>query len=522
MQASWVQTVLAPLADQPVKAGITGQQLSFSAVCTDSRHVVPGALFVALRGERFDGHAFVARALAAGATGLVVQRETPVAPEADQVPCWRVPDTLQALRTLAAAWRRRFSLSVVAVAGSVGKSSTKEVLAALVRADGRCVLATRGSENGYLGLALTALRLRPQHEVAVIEIGIDAPGAMQEHLSWLQPQYAVLTPLGEEHLEALGSLEQVYREQCRLPHDVLARGGVAVLLGGDVELRHGFHRASGVRWCDWRSTAEAAQPKAHIRAATAGDLTGHYDPETHRLCLEGMGLDDLCLTPPGPGAHSALNLLLATCMARALGIPPAAITRGAAAVPPLAGRGEVHHLPRQVTLLFDAYNANPGSMRAALAWAAQQRRAAQAPAHMPQPAPEAAHDGPRRLWLVLGDMLELGAQSQALHRALVAAVLQAQPDAVLLVGTEMQALAAVLQTAHFAGQLRHVAATEVDGLAAHLATELQVGDVVLLKASRALRFERISAALPVALQATAMTTAAQSLVAAVPDGDASA
>jgi UDP-N-acetylmuramoyl-tripeptide--D-alanyl-D-alanine ligase len=428
--------------------------LEFSGVTSDSRGDVAGRLFVAIAGERFDGHAFVEQAVRAGAAGAIVQREWAAA-HAPQVPVYAVDDTLAAYRRLAGAWRRRFDIPVIAIGGAAGKTTTKDLIAALLRGRYRNVLATEGSRNGYLGLAMTLMELRPEHDAAVIEIGIDAPGAMAEHAELVQPGLALVTMIGPEHLASLGDVATVAAEEGRLLDWTSAHGGVICVNDADPWLAPYAARATRYRLAD---TPAGAGPE---------DLRGMA--EDGRLALFGLGFGGEELALPLPGRHNALNLLAAVSIAARLGLNSDQIRTGLATFRPPFARSNLVDLPRGVTVLADYYNASPVSMPAAFAALAEL--------------------GERRRWLCLGDMLELGADELKLHAALAAPIRQLGAHGVLLYGERMAALAEALKKTGFAGICEHF--DDKAELAEFLVGRIEAGDAVLIKGSRGMRLEEV-------------------------------
>lgn len=200
----------------------------FTRAITDSRKIEPGCLFVALAGESFDGHDFIPQAIAKGARGVICRKSTQVTPQKDFC-IFPVDDTLQAYRALGAAWRKQFSLPVVVVAGAVGKTSTKEILSAVLRGRFPSVLRTQGSQNGFVGIPMTLLELAPEHGAAVIEVGIDEIGAMDAHMKIVGAQAAVLTLIAPEHLEKLLDIPTVAREEGIALTTVAATGGLVAI-----------------------------------------------------------------------------------------------------------------------------------------------------------------------------------------------------------------------------------------------------------------------------------------------------
>ncbi|MEK6579215.1 MAG: Mur ligase family protein, partial [Bdellovibrionota bacterium] len=204
----------------------------FSLVTTDSRKIQRGCLFVALKGDRFDGHAFIDSAIRSGAAGILVKKGTKIPKSGPPIEIFEVDDTLEAYRALAGAWRREFDIPVVVVAGSVGKTTTKELLTSLLRAKWPNVLKTEASQNGFIGVAMTLLELRPEHDAAVIEVGIDEPGAMEKHIPLICANAVVLTAIGPEHLEKLIDIETVAKEECKA-FELIAKTGGTVFVNLD-------------------------------------------------------------------------------------------------------------------------------------------------------------------------------------------------------------------------------------------------------------------------------------------------
>lgn len=422
-----------------------------TALEVDSRNVRSGALFAALPGERTDGRRFVAAAAAAGAVGAIVPADY-----ADDVPpgfaLFRVPDTERALRDVGRAQRRAFTGPVVAVVGANGKSTTKELLAAILSGRFR-VHRTRGSENGRLGLGMTLGGLGPQVNAAVVEIGIDRPGEMDAWLELVDPTAGVLTHIGPEHMEWMGSLDVVAREECRLFAYLAARGGPYAWPADEA--------------------AAAAQPFSHapgaipvgpggrtrLRCEPDGSLTvEHHDGTVWRL------------RSPLPGAHNRQNLAAAAAVAHALGLTEAEATAGLAGFSPLPLRSRIDHLGDDITVLVDCYNASPDSFSAAVALVAEL-------------------GGARRLALV-GDMRELGAAAEAAHEAVGEALARAGFAVVAaLRGAHTRDLLDAYRAVNPNGHGIEVA--DAEEARAAVAGLLQPGDRLLVKASRGVRLEAV-------------------------------
>jgi len=413
-------------------------------VSTDTRTVATGDLFVALVGERFDAHDFVSEAVAKGAAALVVSRAEPAASLG--VPVYLVGDTLTALGRLGRYRRRAWGKRVIAVAGSNGKTSTKELLAAALGSVHR-VHASKGNLNNQVGVPLTLLALPDEADVAVVEMGTNMPGEIALLRAIGEPDVALVTSIGEEHLEGLGDLAGVLREEAAIFDGVR----LAVTPASQPEV------------------AEAARGKA-ARVLSAGLDAGDVRPTRWEIDADGVGaleIDGVTVRPPLRGVHNLRNAMLALAAARECGVGAADAARGIAAMPAPSMRVAWQELGR-ATLINDAYNANPASARAALELLA-------------------AAGGGRQRVAVLGTMRELGAQAARMHEEVARAALAAPIQVVAGVGEFADALSRVAE----AGESRVVTAPDVDELWPLLAARLAPDAVILLKASRGMKLERI-------------------------------
>jgi UDP-N-acetylmuramoyl-tripeptide--D-alanyl-D-alanine ligase len=414
---------------------------ALSGVSTDTRTVGAGQLFVALIGERFDAHEFVPTAVARGCAAAVVSR--PVAGLG--IPLYVVPDTVVALGALGRYRRRAWSKPVVAVAGSNGKTTTKDLLRAALGSM-LTVHATQGNLNNQIGVPLTLLALPDDADIAVIEVGTNVPGEIALLRAIVEPQVAVVTSVGEEHLEGLRDLAGVLAEESAIFDGV----ELAVVPASQPEI------------------GAAAAGRAG-RVLSAGLDSGDVRAETWRLRDDGSGeltVDGTTVAVPLRGAHNLRNTMLALAVARAAGVSFARAARGIAAMPLPTMRSAWETLGR-ATLINDAYNANPASARAALELLA-------------------TVGGGRQRVAVLGTMRELGAAADALHAEIAARALSSGADIVAGIG----AFGAALEAAA-AGDPRVVTAADVDDLWPRLAPRLAPDAVILLKASRGVRLERL-------------------------------
>jgi UDP-N-acetylmuramoyl-tripeptide--D-alanyl-D-alanine ligase len=449
---------------------------SFPSVSTDTRAIPAGALFVALQGERFDAHAFLAEAREKGAAAAVVRKGTPAVPG---LPLFEVDDTRAALGALAAFHRRRFSIPVAAVAGSNGKTTTKEMLAAILRTRGPA-LATEGNLNNEIGVPLTLLRLAAEHRAAVVELGMSAAGELARLTAIAKPDAGVVTLVAAEHLEFLGNLDGVAKAEGEL-YAGLAPGSFAVVNADDPRcVAQAERTAPGVKRLFF-----GRSPLADVRLLQVVPL----GLDGQKIVLEGeewetrsaRGVGDVKLrrsrvevTLGFVGEHNALNAAAAAAVARALSFSFEEISRGLSSAVPYAHRSRVAASPLGVTILDDCYNASPASMDAALATLT--------------PLAQASNG---RAIAVLGDMLELGAAEEEEHRRLGEKALAAGVALAAFFGPRSslsfkEFSSSSSPSAHF---------TEIEPLVEWLLARLAPGDVVLVKGSRGMKLERVVDAL---------------------------
>ncbi len=446
------------LSGEDLLAGCGGEVIAgtlpdrVAGVSTDSRSLAPGAAFVALKGERFDGHDFTADVLARGAAAAVVSHAP--GPGCTGGGCIiRVDDTLRALAGIAARHRSKFLLPVVAVSGSNGKTTTKDMLTSILA--GRMeVLSTEGSLNNEIGVPLVLLKLASFHEAAVIEMGMNAPGELAALAAAARPDRAIITNVGRAHLEGLGTVEGVAKAKAELAEAVAGAGGVLILNADDERL------------------ARLAQ-EVSCRVVTFG-LEGGADFMAGEIC-PGEGGTSFLVNGRGrislqmPGSHNVMNALAAIAAASTLETDFEACARGLEGLRLPASRTEIRRLGG-VTVINDSYNANPDSMAAALAVLS-------------------GMDCCRRL-AVLGTMKELGDSAKTAHHELGSAVAACNLDMLVMVGEWGDAVCGGAREAGMPpGRIRTCATKEE--AAAFLKEELEPGDAVLLKGSRAARMEDI-------------------------------
>ena len=431
-----------------------------TGVSIDSRTLGVGEAFFAIRGYRLDGHAFLADAASRGAACLVVQALHDDVPA--NVPLVLVEDTTRALGLLAAYHRARFSIPVVAVTGSNGKTTTKELIAGVLGVRWQ-VLKPSGSFNNQWGLPLTLLRLAAEHQALVLEIGSQHPGEIAALAELARPTVAAVTTIAHAHTEFLGSLDGVRAEKVALVRAVGAEG--RVVLNADDPRVAGMAR-------------DARAPVITYGRSAAADVRSTGEPvedaRSLTFTLESGGAR-APVTLAFVGRHNVTNALAAAAVGVALGWPLDEIARGLGEAWPVAGRC-VWRDAGGVRILDDTYNANPVSVRAALETAAARRAAAPS----------------GRLVVVLGDMLELGAIAEEAHQEMGRAVVAAGADEFVGVG-RMSRLA--VETARAAGLVEARHATTFEDTVAHLLKRVASGDVVLVKGSRGMRMERVVDAL---------------------------
>jgi UDP-N-acetylmuramoyl-tripeptide--D-alanyl-D-alanine ligase len=442
-------------AASAVGGSVVGASVPFFRVTTDTRGLVPGDLFVALRGERFDGHDFVEAALACGAAAALVERD-----RARDLPgnLVAVDASLPALGALAAFWRRRFDIPVAVVTGSNGKTTTKEMIASIFRAavGAEAVAATPGNFNNAIGLPLAMLALRTPHRLAVFEIGMNHRGETRELATLVEPTIAVITNAQREHQEFMRSVDEVASEHA----DAIAalRSGGTAIVNADDPRAATWHAAAREHGVD-TLTFGLAQP-----ADVSAQHTPHADGGVLQIASPAGNARVLLRVP---GRHMASNALAASAAALAARLPLTAIVQGLEAFRPVRGRLAVQTTPSGVAVIDDSYNANPDSVRAAIDVLASQ---------------------PGRRFLVLGDMGEVGDEGPAFHREIGAYARTTGVERLFAAGP-----LSIESARAFGASAEHF--DSVDALAARVRQEAVRGVSVLVKGSRFMRMERVVAAL---------------------------
>lgn len=428
----------------PLQAKLVGPSVTFSGVTTDSRNVPEGSLFVALQGDRFDGHRFVQQALDQGAAAALVARG-----EGVTGPCLVVGDTLRALGELATLWRHRSRARIAAITGSNGKTTVKEMLTSIL-SQRAPTLFTQGNLNNEIGVPLTLFRLADAHELAVIEMGANHAGEIARLTAMVEPDVGVVTNAGPSHLEGFGSLDGVARAKGELFRDLPA--GATAVINADDPYAPLWLDLAGQR----RVVTFALERDADV---VAERVDGH--------AVMVIGAQRYPLTLPVPGRHNVLNAMAAAATAHALGVAPETIRDGLQAFRPADGRLTRRTGRAGAELLDDTYNANPASLAAGLDVLAEA-------------------EAPR--WLILGDMGELGADAADLHADAGRKARAAGVTRLLAVGPLSEAAVEA-----FGAGAEHF--PDRDALVASAKRAMTSGVTVLVKGSRSMGMEAVVQAL---------------------------
>jgi UDP-N-acetylmuramoyl-tripeptide--D-alanyl-D-alanine ligase len=434
----------------------------FTGIAIDSRSIAQGELFVAIRGEVHDGHDFLAAVLDAGVTGILVEEQRKIDALLERcrrrgILCVAVPDTIQALGKLAAYNRGRIPLSVAAITGSNGKTSTRRMTTAVLR-QRYCTLATKGNFNNEIGVPLTLFRLRPEHQWAVVEMGMNHPGEIGRLTAICRPDIGVITNVAAAHLEGVGSIEGVASAKAELVEGLPA-GATAVLNGDDPMLRPLADRTPN-RVCRFGCTAGNDVRAEKVSADAAGTAFDLLLPDSR-----------VPVRLRTPGEFMVSNALAAAAVGYLAGVSPEQIRDALATFEPVEGRLNIVHLEGGIGLIDDTYNANPSSMQAAFKTAAN-----------------LASGG--RVILVTGDMRELGQHAQDLHRELGRAAARIRPERIYLYGDFAEHVANGALAGGYPAEKVMVGSRE--DILADLKKRLAPGDWVLVKGSRAMQMEKVA------------------------------
>jgi UDP-N-acetylmuramoyl-tripeptide--D-alanyl-D-alanine ligase len=432
---------------------LAGGDRPFGAVATDSRTLDPGSLFVALRGPNFDGRDFVAAAATRGAIGAIVEGAVSHA-----LPQVVVPDALRALQQLGRAWRADFTIPIVAVAGSNGKTTVKEMTAAILSRMG-LVMATRGNLNNHIGVPVTLMRLEASHRSAVIEMGANRIGDVAELVGLARPTVGLITNAGAEHLEGFGNLDGVAQGEGEMV-SCLEPAATAIINADDVYAGYWTSVATARRVVTFGVHANADfMAKNSVQAIERGEFATRF------LLTCPMG--QRAITLKAGGAHNIGNALAAAAAAGAAGASLEEIASGLGDFRPVAGRLQLKAGTRGSWIIDDSYNANPSSVRAGL---------------------EVLRSLPGATWLVLGDMAELGEFAEDSHAHMGAYARDCGIKRLFAMGPQSSR---AVET--FGAGAEWFA--DADSLTRRLLAELTAGVTVLVKGSRVNRLERVVQAL---------------------------
>lgn len=428
--------------------GLLGREAS--SITTDSRKMEAGGLFVPIVGERSDGHSYIADVMGKGALCTLSEREL------GQVdyPYIRIESSLQAVKDIAEFYLQQLEIPVVGITGSVGKTSTKEVIAAVLKEKFR-TLKTQGNFNNELGLPLTVFRLRDEDEIAVLEMGISEFGEMSRLAKIARPDTCVITNIGQCHLENLGDRDGVLKAKTEVFQFVKEKGHI--ILNGDDDKLITVGKVGGIRPVFFGMSDEFPIYATHMESQ---GLKGMY-------CRIHMGPESFDVLIPMPGTHMVYNALAATAVGMVYGLTPAQIKAGIESLEPVSGRFRMIETP-ELMIVDDCYNANPMSMKASL---------------------QVLQDGLGRRVAILGDMGELGENEKALHAEVGAFAAHQKIDVLICVGElcAYMADAAVAEGTDL--EVHHVADKET--LMEHLRDFVKTGDTVLVKASHFMQFEDV-------------------------------
>lgn len=430
-------------------AVILGHDIKLTGCSTDTRNLLPGSLYIALRGKHFDGHDFVVEAQQHGASAVMVER-----PVACALPALRVNDTRIALGKLAQWWRQQFNLTVIAITGSNGKTTTKEMVKAILSQQGQ-VLATQGNLNNEIGVPLTLFNLGKEHRYAVIEMGANHAGEIAYLAQIAQPTIATITQCAPAHLEGFKNIQGVAMAKGEI-FTHLATGGTAVINNDDsyAQLWHKLAQSHAISSFALNNPAQVTAQSLQVYSDRS-QFTLHTSTESVTINL------------PLPGQHNIMNALAASTCALACGCSLTMIQQGLQKLQPVTGRLRYYRGVNGITLIDDTYNANPGSLEAALSILSQN-----SPPY----------------WLVLGDMNELGAHSTMFHRQAGQQAREAKVERLWAIGNMSR-----YAVESFGEGACHF--THHHQLIESLRNQVPLAATLLIKGSRGMRMETIVKAL---------------------------
>lgn len=428
--------------------------VSFTGVSTDSRTILPGQLFFALSGENYDGHHYVSQAVSRGAAAAVVSK---ISDDYKLLPLILVDDSLQALQQLAKAYRGLFPIPLVAITGSVGKTTTKEILARCL-ATSYNTLRTPGNFNNDIGLPLTLLNLEEYHQIGVVELGMRGPGEIRRLADIAQPTAAIITNVESVHLETMGSLENIAEAKCEIL-SVLSREHFAVINGDNPLL------ASAAAKYDCRKYTFGYNETCDFKV-----IKVTVDQQILNIQVNFMGQEEI-FNFPLPAASLALNIIAAAAICYLLGLDVASVKQALHAYNPPGKRLNITTSRTGVLLIDDTYNANPLSMGAALEVGMNLRKQG-------------------KYFAVLGDMFELGSYEKAGHLLVGKKAAEAGVDLLVTIGERARWIAEGAEKAGMAAEKINSFCDQARVIA-YINQEVNPGDTILLKASRGMELEKI-------------------------------
>jgi UDP-N-acetylmuramoyl-tripeptide--D-alanyl-D-alanine ligase len=431
---------------------LSGADVQVTSVDTDSRRIQPGQLFVALTGEKFDGHDFLPQVAAQGAVAALVSHPVDTA-----LPTVQVSDTRLAMGQLAAHWRQQLGLPLIAVTGSNGKTTTKEMIAAIMQVHvggADKVLATAGNFNNDIGMPLTLLRLRAEHRCAVIEMGMNHLGEIDYLTRLARPDVAVINNAGTAHIGELGSRENIAKAKGEI-FAGLADNGIAVI-NADSEFAD--------YWRSLNTSHQVLTFGLSDHADVRGEIIAHEPVSTFKLHYQGASIT---LTLPVPGAHNIMNAMAAAAASLAAGATLQEIAQGLQNFAGVKGRLQLKTAANGANVIDDTYNANPDSMKAAL---------------------DVLQNYRQRTWFVMGDMGELGSDAEDMHAMVGRYAKEHGINNMCALGTHTQAAVQA-----FGSHGQHF--DSLEALVIALKNNIAADDVVLVKGSRFMQMERVVNAL---------------------------
>ena len=439
----------------------------------DSRQVESGYLFIAVKGEKVDGHQFIPQVFEKGALAVLSEQEL----SEPAGPYIRVESTLGAMKKLAAYYRRSLDIKVVGITGSVGKTSTKEMIASVLSQKYN-VLKTEGNFNNEIGLPLTIFKIREQHEVAVLEMGISEFGEMHRLAEMAYPDIGVITNIGLCHLENLGTRDGILQAKTEM-FDHLQVDGTVILNGDDDKLcEKKMVNGKPVVFYGIGKEAKLAKTEQGEKYLAEKEV---YATDVEPVGLDGtkavihIGAESFAVTIPIAGEHNVYNALAAVCVAGKLGLSVDEMKRGIESVKTIGGRSNLIH-KGGMTIIDDCYNANPMSMKASL---------------------DILKDAMGRKVAILGDMGELGENEKELHREVGTFAGNCGIDLLICVGTLAKEIAEAAKESSIQAekQLEAVSFDTLEELLMHLGEQVKQGDTILVKASHFMNFGKIVEAL---------------------------